>query len=370
MSELYFKNEKVLTLKDIDGVPGDIYRIDTPELLPFCFKKSCKTEDFLKWLNKRSIPDKREGLDRIKKEYGTGWMKSRNFASLTDQYWLKMREETWKKINFFTNMYSTDIGDITFTPWAVKKKKINNNSPDLTTNGLLMKRWIQKPDKTSMLAKAGSLVTHQEPLSEVLVSVLCERLNIIPCVKYDLRIVGTTMCSVCDNFITQNTSLVPAAYIYNLEQRKDTESVYMHLVTMLEKAGVPKARDFIDGMIFIDKITGNKDRNLSNIGAILDVNTGKFISMAPLYDSGNAYWSTHQIEENINSVYFGDVENVIFKKMLKDHDISFLKKSSDYKEIINAYPNISEVKKSNLIEAIGKQNTKLCIRHDMIRDGF
>ncbi len=365
MSELCLFDEKVLTLKDGTGVPEEIVKIDNPELLPIFLQKECSNEKFKEWMSKRRIPDNREGFEEMKAEFGTSWLDNKNYASLTDHYWIRKRNETWKKINFFTNMYSQDIGDMAFTPWSVTQKRYNNFSPDLTTGGILRKRWRQHSDRSSYLVKAGSIAAHQEPLSEVLVAVLCEKLGIIPCVKYDLYPEGVLMCSAGDNFVTTSTELVPAYCIYDKESKREDESVYDHLLSMCEKHDIPGAEEFLEAMIFIDNLTANEDRNLGNIGFIRDVKTLKFIGPAPLYDSGNAYWSTKKVSDKVKSILFGDVENKIVKKMKKKCDLNILLKDSGYKKLIENYPCITDVKKDNLITEIGKRNSRLAMEKDI-----
>lgn len=361
MSELYLKDTKVLTLKDIEGVPREIQKIDNPELLPLCLKNDCSVENFNIWLSKRCIPSTREGLPEIMEEFGTSWYECKNYASLTDQYWIKKRTETWKKINFFTNLYSKDIGDMFFMPWLVTKKRINNFSPDLTTNGVLKKRWIQNSDRSSALIKAGSEKTRQEPLSEVLVSMIAEQLGTIKSAGYDLYIEGTTMCSKCENFITADTELVPAYHIYLIQEKKKTETVYEHLIRMCDKFEIPKAKEFIDWMIFIDNLTGNEDRHLGNIGFIRDINTMKFIGPAPLFDCGSAYWSTGKTTSELKSKIFGNIEGKIFGNLKNKCDLESLFKADGYARIIENYPGITYTKKVYLINAISKRNRRLCI---------
>ncbi len=360
MSELYLKENKVLTLKDEEGVPSEVLKIDAPELLPLFLKDNCTTESFKKWLSLRAIPENREGLKEVKDEFGKDFLKSKNYASLTDQYWIKWRSETWKKVNYFTNFYDKEIGSMFFEPWNVSvQKRYRNNTPDLTTGGVLRKRWLQNQDRTSYLIKAGSIATHQEPLSEVLVSVFAEQLDKIPCVKYDMWVEGVTICSKCDNFITVDTELVPASAFYFKKERTDKESVYAHLIKACEENEIPGAKEFIDWMIFIDSATGNEDRNLGNIGFIRDSNTMKFIGPAPLYDSGNAYWSTKKINDTVKSKLFGDIENSLFKSLKKECDLEEIQKSAAFQKLIESYPGITDEKKNNLIAAIKERNQRL-----------
>ena len=360
MSELYLKDTKVLTLKDVEGVPSDVLKVDTPELLPLSLKDNCTSENFQKWISQRAIPDNREGLSDVINDFGRGLLKNKSYASLTDQYWIMWRSEQWRRINFFDNFYDKDLGDMFFTPWSVPvQKTYKNHTPDLTTGGILTKRWVQNPDKTSYLVKAGSRASHQEPLSEVLVSVFAEQLGKIPCVKYDMWVEGVTMCSRCDNFITKDTELVPASVIYNRIPKNENESVYDHLIRACDAHEIEGAKEFIDWMIFIDSATGNEDRNLGNIGFIRDSNTMKFIGPAPLYDSGNAYWSTKKINEQIKSKLFGDMESKLFKSLKKDCDFEAIAKSSAFEKLIDKYPGITDEKKGNLSKAIKERNQRL-----------
>ena len=361
MSELWLKDTKVLTLKDLEGVPSEISKVDAPELLPLSLKDDCTTENFKKWLDARSVPEKREGRAEVIKEFGTeSIFKNKNYASLTDQYWIKWRSETWKKVNFFTNFYDKDIGNMFFMPWNVAvQKTYKTNTPDLTTGGVLRKRWLQNQDKSSYLIKAGSKDTHQEPLSEVLVSVFAEQLGKIPCVKYDMWVEGVTICSKCDNFITIDTELVPAYMIYNRIPKEENESIYDHLIRVCDIHEIPGAKEFIDWMIFIDSATGNEDRNLGNIGFIRDSNTMKFVGPAPLYDSGNAYWSTTKINEHVKSKMFGDMEKKLFKSLKKDCDFEAIAKNGMFQKLVENYPGITDEKKNNLISAIKERNHRL-----------
>lgn len=359
MSELWIKDKKILTIRDVNGVPGGIKSVDNPELLPISLQKDITWEKLRKWLDKRILPAKREGLDKVNKEFGDQWLNSKNYCSLSDHYWLKMRTENWKRINFFTNTYSPDVGNMFFSPWLVSKR-INNFSPDITTGGVLKKRWIQdNATKKSSLVKAGSIITKQEPLSEVLVSVLVEKLDKIKSAGYDFHVEGTTMCSICDNFVTLDTELVTAQEIFFTEPPKDKNDVYNHLLRMCEKFDIPNAETFINWVIFIDTVTGNSDRNLNNIGFLMDVNTRKFIGPAPLYDCGNAYFNTYNLRDERNSKLFRNVENGIFNKLKSQCELDKILSSEDYKNTIALYPCISDEKKDTLIEEINKLNNRL-----------
>lgn len=362
MPELWLKDKKVLSFKEEKGMAADVKKVEDESLLPLCLKKDCSAEKLNEFFLRRQLPGNREGLDEMKDEFGTAWLIQNNRLSLSDQYWVRYEMEDWRKINFFDNFYSRDIGDMAFLPWTVPHKKIKNNSPDMTTNGLLRKRWKQdQKTRKSCLIKAGSRATHQEPLSEVLVSVLLEQLNVIPFVKYDLCVEGVTLCSICENFIDHDHDFIPVSDIYHDEPRGD-EKIYDHILRMCDKYEVPGMKEFLDSMIFIDRITGNEDRNLGNIGFIRDLNTMKITGPAPLFDFGAAYWSSGKINDAVRSKAFGDVEKAVFRRMEKKCDLSRVLKGTGYVHCIKTYPRISEEKKNNLVEAIGKRNRMLLQR--------
>lgn len=362
MSELYLKDKLVLTLRDKNGVPSEIHKINAPELLPFPLQKDLTIQSFNYWLNARTIPNSRDGIAQVCEEFGETWKNNVNYAALTDHYWLKRRSETWKKVSFFTRTYSKDIGDMFFIPWTINKKKYDTNSPDLTTGGITKKRWVQKEDKTSYLVKAGNEQTHQEPLSEVLASALIENLGFINSAGYDLCIEGTTLCSKTDNFITLDNDLVTADQIFNWETKETGESVYSHLVKMCDKLEIPGANEFLDNLIFVDSIIRN-DRQLDKIGFLRDMNTMKFIGPAPVYDCGGAYWSKPNSGTRNNP--FMDVAAGIFNKKKKAYDIRVLSREREYEKFIMDYPSIEPDRKEMLINAIKNRNEELCKTPDL-----
>lgn len=371
MPDLCRKNEKVMSFNWKNGVPDNIV-IDNPELLPICLTDLNETEfitQFMNWINARKIPDERDGFKELKERFGEDTFKSINYASLSDQYWIRNRAEKWATINYFTKDYKPDIGNIFFEPWKMDPLNIRNKgkSPDLTTNGLVKKRWIQNKDKTSSLVKAASKDSRQEPLNEVMVSIFLEDLNIIPFVKYKLHIEGIDMCSICDNFVTADTEFIPAAHFYHKQKRPDGVTVYNHLLRMLDAYEIEGAKRFIDGMIFIDCLTANEDRNLNNFGFLRNVNTNKIIGPAPLFDYASAYWNTKQISQKTKSKFFGDIEKHVFDNMLKRCNLEMLQKDKSYENLIATYPGLTELKKENLTKAIRQRNYDLLHNREMER---
>lgn len=366
MPDLMKKNEKVLAFEMKEGVPSKIITIYNKELLPISLQKNCDLKLFVEWFEKRKLPPNREGLEPIINRFGTEWTKSKNYASLTDQYWVRNMSETWKKINFFTNTYSLDIGDLMFFPWQSPKKRYRTNSPDLMTNGRVKKRWIQNKELTSYLIKAENKRLHQEPINEILTSIMLEQLELIPYVRYDLHIEGIEICSKCKNFITASTEFVSMGELFFSVPKMDSTSTYDHLLAVVDKFKIPYGKEYIDNIIFVDRLCGNNDRHLGNMGVIADVEQCKILYPAPLFDSGNAFWEITSIYGNIpkDSKLFGDVDKKIFKEVKKRCNLEKLlldENMEKFEKFVYSYPKMSDKKRENLINAIKKRNEKLCM---------
>ena len=283
------KHQLLLVLDMEKGTVQKIVQVIDTDHLPVFLQDNLTVGTINEWLAKRRIPDTREGLSAMRSDF-PGFEQYRCMFSLSDQYWFRYRkEETWEGLNYFTNPYSEDLGRAFFTPWEFERGHIFPSSPDLMTNGALRKRWTREEDGTSFLIKAGSRKLRQEPITEVLASLMLKKLDIIPFVEYELVVEGLRLCSKCRNFVDKDTEFVPASHIYYKEPRKKTDSVYTHLMKMCSCYGVKDAKEYIDAMIAADHILGNDDRHLGNFGFIRDVETAGITGFAPLFDSGSSY---------------------------------------------------------------------------------
>lgn len=350
---------KLVSILDFDALPIILKGQSDEE------KYNISIEKINKWFQKRLIPDKREFYDKVKNYLNEDEINKQHFASLNDQYWI-MRQpaDKWKNINFFNNKFSEDIGRLFFAPNLVDKNNINYNSPDFSTNGCLRKRWIKNNDGIYLI-KAGSKKLKQEPLNEVLASIMLEYLNIVDFVKYDYIIDSMEMCSRCKNFINENEEFVPAEYFY-ITTKKSSENVtiYEHLLESCEKYEID-AKSQIDSMIAIDFLIGNNDRHLGNFGFVKNVETGKIIRFAPLFDFGNAFWnSTNNVMSHATQArdMFRNEEKRCLTKLKENTSINSKELIEELTEVTNNYLNIpsqqKEKIKDNLNRSIDIYNEK------------
>ena len=304
------------------------------------------------WLQLRKIPEKREDLEMARKKF-RGFEHYHNMFSLSDQYWFQYsQKENWKNLNFFTNEYQNETGKIFFTPWDVDTDKLKKESPDLTTNGILKKRWVQQQNGISYLIKAGSRTYNQNPISEVLTTMFLKMLNIIPFVEYELVVDSLKICSKCRNFIDADTEFVPATQIYNKIERNKAkgETVYDHIVKMSVKYGLneEEVKKYLDSMIAADTILQNSDRHLNNFGYIRDVESGRILGFAPLFDSGTAFSASkkHKAMDMFLSRQKTALKKTFDKLELEDFD------EGPMLQMVAAFPQIPVEEKKIIREKI------------------
>lgn len=243
------------------------------------------------WWTDRSIPSSRSGIREaleVLEIQSTKMLLIRCYGlSLSDQYWIRPEglDITWEEINFFTNEFSDDIGDVLF---GEKKKEnaFNFSSPDNTSDGNLKKRW-KIIDGKRCLVKGGSNPYRQQPLNEVIAHKIMDRLD-IPHIPYTVMWNQDVPYSVCEDFIDENTKLIPAWRIFKAYKRDNSTSVYQHFVNCCEMLGIKDVVPFLDRMITLDYIIANEDRHLNNFGVLRNPETLEWIGMAPIYDSGSS----------------------------------------------------------------------------------
>lgn len=320
------------------------------------------------WWTDRSIPASRSGVREALETLeitSTKMLLVRCYGlSLSDQYWIKPEGTnlTWDELNFFNNGFSDDIGDVLFGA----NKKVNGldlSSPDNTSDGNLKKRW-KIIDGKRCLVKGGSNPFRQQPFNEVIAAGIMERLS-IPHVPYTVMWNKGAPYSVCEDFVDENTELIPAWRIIQIKQKDNSTSMYRHFINCCDELGIKGVREFLDQMLILDYIIGNEDRHLNNFGALRNAETLEWIGMAPIYDSG----SSLGYDKLPAQMYSEDAyECKPFKKhhssqiqLVTSFDKIDFTKLADVEELIRSTFSSEEAKKyidDSRIEAIAKSTMK------------
>lgn len=242
------------------------------------------------WWADRSIPSARDGLVSALQALGhpdaARLLEAHLGLSLTDHYWLKPQDSSlvWKDVNFFQNSFSSDVGD------ALLGKPIqgsaNFRSPDWTCDGNLRKRWAVLDGKRCLI-KASSLPFLQQPFNEVIASKMADHLG-IPHIPYTVIWDEGLPYSVCEDFVTPDTELIPAWRVMQTQKKDNQTSVYQHYRNCCEKLGVPNVTHALNQMLVLDYLIANEDRHFNNFGLLRSPDTLEWLGPAPIYDSGSS----------------------------------------------------------------------------------
>jgi hypothetical protein len=272
---------------------GELYN---PEHLPVgaATENGASIKVIDNWWTGRTIPASRDGikgaLRNMDVELTSLLVEKCCGLSLSDQYWISPKGMglKWENVNFFQNEFSKDVGEILFGKAPKDKKSINLVSPDNTSDGWLKKKWIISDGKR-LLMKGGSNPFMQEPFNEVIASEIMQKLNILHA-RYKVIYEKDNPYSLCENFITEDTELVPAWKVFDVYKKDNKDSALTHLLRCCERLEIPGVREAIDKMLTVDYIISNEDRHWGNFGFVRDANTLEWKGFSPIFDSGTSLW--------------------------------------------------------------------------------
>lgn len=312
------KNTEVLLVEYESGLGVftkiiEVYNIDySPYILKSFYEKGDINNNPFRtnlsdWFKGRGIPSWRDKLDLLLHRLGiiapSELLDKAMGLSLSDQYWLKPYNSNieYDDINFFDH----DFDYSEFMEASLSKnsktivKEASLKTPNNTTDGMLKKAWIIEKG-TRYLLKSGYRNEILQPFNEILASEICDRLG-FKHVEYTLDTYKDVVVSKCPCFINKDIELITCYQIRNNMKRHDNEEDYEDYIKVLEDNGIKDARTKIENMYILDFLIMNEDRHLNNFGIIRDVNTLKWLDVAPIFDNGMA----------LNVPYYSDDEVII-----------------------------------------------------------
>ena len=258
------------------------------------------------WFKGRGIPSWRDKLDlllhRLDITAPTELLDKAFGLSLSDQYWLKPYnvDVMYDDINFFDNDF--EYSEFLEASLCKNSKIITNKeslkTPNNTTDGMLKKAWIIE-NGTRYLLKSGYKNELLQPFNEVLATEICRRLgfNHVP---YTIDVYKDMPVSKCPCFINKDIELITCYQIKNDMKRYDSIEDYEEYINVLEKNGIKDARIKLENMYILDFLIMNEDRHLNNFGIIRDVNTLKWLDVAPIFDNGQSLKIEYYDEEELH----------------------------------------------------------------------
>lgn len=355
------KNTEVLVAEYNEALKvfTDIYEIKNIDYAPLILFNSYNNENITPiltdWFKGRGIPSWRDDLDLLLAKLNissTDELLDKAFGlSLSDQYWVKQTYSNieYKDINFFEHDFDTlDFTNATFGNDFDSSSKISLISPNNTTDGRLKKTWIIEKGKRYLL-KGGYKSEVMQPFNEVLASMICERLG-FEHVTYTLDVIKERVVSKCECFINTNTELIPAHQI--LHNIATKENAYEEYIKILENNGIQDVREKLENMFILDYLILNEDRHLNNFGIIRDVNTLKWLNVAPIFDNGQSLnildYNEEEVIINGQGRFFYTVDNfdsIITKiKDIKRFGLSKLDGVvEEFDELLHKYQHITKM---------------------------
>ena len=369
------KNTEILTAKYDEEIKGfsEIIEIKNTDYAPLILKKAYERQDNFRlnlnnWFKGRGIPNWRDKLDillaRLNISTPEELLDKAFGLSLSDQYWIKPLDSNimYDDINFFDHDF--DSAEFLEASFSNDSKSITSESalktPNNTTDGMLKKSWIIENNRRYLL-KGGYKNDILQPFNEVLASMICERLGFCH-VNYSLDVVKNKVVSKCECFIDKNTELVPASQIMYGTIKHQNKEDYNEYIKILEENGIENAREKVENMYILDFLIMNEDRHLNNFGIIRDVNTLKWLDVAPIFDNGQALnmtiYGSDEIAVNgegrlfYNIVLFDDIIKVV--KNIKRIDVSKLDGvTEEFDKLLHQYQNVTGISDDRI--------NKLCI---------
>lgn len=363
------KNTEVLLAEYESGLSVftkiiEVYDINyAPYILKSFYEDNDINNDSLKtnlsdWFRSRGIPSWRDKLDlllhRLDINVPNELLDKAFGLSLSDQYWLKPYDSDilYDDINFFDKTF--DYSEFMEASLSKNSKTITRESslktPNNTTDGMLKKAWIIDRG-TRYLLKGGYKNEILQPFNEVLASEICKRLGFNH-VEYILDTYKDMVVSKCPCFINKDTEFITCYQIRNSMMRHETLEDYEDYIKVLEDNGIKNARIELENMYILDFLIMNEDRHLNNFGIIRDVNTLKWLCVAPIFDNGMSlnvpYYSDEEIITLGEGRFFYEVkpfdEIIKVVKDIKRIDLSRLDDVVEWFDgLLHEYQNITHM---------------------------
>lgn len=294
----------------------------------------CESEPVLhKWFSVRQTPYGAGNLADAYKFSGintfSDYICITNFTSINDCFWVKTdSRQTWKTVNLYHNPFTHCLEEV-FMGRSSMNKSIKGRiySPCFTNGGSFPK--IFRHNNNSIYCIKGSRKQELAELnnwfiySEILVNQVYKYLGVDYYVRYNLTMYKGSI--VCTSKIFSNEAYEYFPAVYKLNGYPCYEKV-VQLFYNFELFYI---------MLLIDCIIFNKDRHTGNYGFMVESNTGRVVSMSPVYDNNYALFPDRSIK-GVTDKTFNLLHDICVSRLDDERfDILALKVLHDYPKGIN-----------------------------------
>lgn len=287
---------------EIDPLSGLIGRIKVRERkqLPI---GTGDAEQLRKWWLRRATPISQGNLRQVLQENDIATPQSLLVhclgLSLNDHYWICPVSSglNWKNVSLFSNPFShSGRSFLTAFSESLSDHTLIALSPSGSMSGEMQKKWIIEDGKRRLLKRGTG--TCQQAVNEVIAAMIHSRQGKFPFVQYELcqlrGDIGIQTGCLCDCFTSETLEFVPAFDVMNAEKKRNDVSWFQHYIDVCANNGLDatEVRAFLEYQILSDFVITNTDRHFNNFGVLRDSGSLQFVSIAPIFDSGNSmFWA-------------------------------------------------------------------------------
>lgn len=217
-------------------------------------------------------------------------------ASLTDVFWVKLKEE---KVSFCDiNLYENHL-DNTFIDIALKGKQytVENKylARDLSTNGCFPKAWQRMQNGFRLLKNGGQDSVERE----LLASQICRCFHVAQ-VLYERDYFDGEKVSVSNNITSKEYSIV-SMESFEIYAQNHNKNIKKYILSL------DKHNYYM--MNIIDYLIGNTDRHWGNWGIFVCNSNNKPVRLYNLMDFNQAFHAYNNIEGSNCQTMFGEQIN-------------------------------------------------------------
>lgn len=321
-------------------------RFRNRELAPLEY--SIYPDHIRRWWQNRKVPVSQGRISKILKARGladTGEFLLRNLGlSMTDCYWVRPVDSglRWNDVQLFDNDFSENL---LTGAWTDMNEAVSC-SPNSSLKGELEKSWVIRKGKRVLIK--GNHGNHSyESINEVVASQFHKSQRYDNYTDYKLiRVKGKEYdygCC-CEAFTSNEVEFVSANAILTSKKKPNGMPVLEFLIQTAEEHGIDaeQFRRDLDYQIMSDYMLSNVDRHMDNLGVLRNADSMKFIRMAPIFDTGQAFGGGRVVpysEQEIDDIQINSFEETERKQLqlVTDRGVCSLEKALPVEKIEELY---------------------------------
>lgn len=268
---MHMNDEVALFSLDAREYIESVISIDNKELLPCVASDDVKAVKLglQRWLLLRNLGRTRSDYSPYRKFYGNNLFVSKHKISLYDKYWIKNAEKKedikWEDIDPLTHWDYEDDSYFSLLFDPEDTEEVDNESPNLTLPGNEKRFWYKISDELGIINGDA-----QKDMALYKKAVEAGAYRYVTPRSY--TVIKGTIYSFKPVRVNEYIERIPFDVYYDT-YADESKSKLENLKTVCEEIGLTDWRDFFSCVIQADKAVGNKERELSELGVLRDVNT-------------------------------------------------------------------------------------------------